>query len=338
MTQIATTERLQEALSSTLEDRGRVLQDLVSNNNALTKTMNGRGMMKPFDGDRIRESLIFAESETYRRHSGYKLLNPQPAEIINDAEFIPRMASVSITMANEDILRNMGTSQIYNLFETKIQAGETELKDRWVEDLHSDGTEDDQIGGLQLVLPTTVNTGTYGGISRADYEIWRTTTYDVDTYAWSSAATQFSETTAYSILHEVMIEHCRGSEYPDLILASKDHYMAYANQLTDIQRINDTNSDGAMGFTNLTFYGGGKAVPMVLEGGISSAMPDDTTYFIMVDALHWRYHPQRNFTPFGGRQMPVNQDAIVQHIGYMGELTMRNPLFMAKIYDSDTAS
>ena len=28
------------------------------------------------------------------------------------------------------------------------------------------------------------------------------------------------------------------------------------------------------------------------------------------------------------------QDAIVQHIGFFGELTMNNPLFMAKLYDS----
>ena len=37
---------------------------------------------------------------------------------------------------------------------------------------------------------------------------------------------------------------------------------------------------------------------------------------------------------FGGKQTPVNQDAIVQHVGFFGELTMNNPLHMAKLYDS----
>ena len=48
----------------------------------------------------------------------------------------------------------------------------------------------------------------------------------------------------------------------------------------------------------------------------------------------FRYHPDRNFVKFGGKQAPINQDAIVQHIGFFGELTMNNPLHMAKLYDS----
>jgi hypothetical protein len=32
--------------------------------------------------------------------------------------------------------------------------------------------------------------------------------------------------------------------------------------------------------------------------------------------------------------MPINQDAVVQHIGFYGNLTMSNPLHMAKLYDS----
>jgi hypothetical protein len=63
-------------------------------------------------------------------------------------------------------------------------------------------------------------------------------------------------------------------------------------------------------------------------------MPSNTTYFIDTNALKFRYHPDRNFVKFGGKQQPVNQDAIVQHIGFYGELTMNNPLHMAKLYDS----
>jgi hypothetical protein len=67
-------------------------------------------------------------------------------------------------------------------------------------------------------------------------------------------------------------------------------------------------------------------------------MPDDVTYFIDTKALRFRYHPDRNFVKFGGKQMPINQDAMVQHIGFFGNLTMNNPLHMAKLYDSDTAT
>jgi hypothetical protein len=73
---------------------------------------------------------------------------------------------------------------------------------------------------------------------------------------------------------------------------------------------------------------------VVLEGGIGSAMPSNTTYFIDTSAIKFRYHPDRNFVKFGGKQTPINQDAVVQHIGFFGNLTMNNPLHMAKLYDS----
>ena len=57
-------------------------------------------------------------------------------------------------------------------------------------------------------------------------------------------------------------------------------------------------------------------------------------HFIDTSALRFRYHPDRNFVRFGGKQTPINQDAIVQHIGFFGEVTMNNPLHMAKLYDS----
>ncbi len=109
------------------------------------------------------------------------------------------------------------------------------------------------------------------------------------------------------------------------------------NELS-IQRIQNENELGALGYTTLKFYGSGKSVDVLLEGGIGSAMPDDTTYFLDMDALRFRYHPDRNFKAIGGKRVPVNQDAIVQHVGFMGELTINNPLHMVKLYDSNTGA
>jgi hypothetical protein len=63
-------------------------------------------------------------------------------------------------------------------------------------------------------------------------------------------------------------------------------------------------------------------------------MPSNVSYFIDTTALKFRYHPDRNFVKFGGKAVPVNQDAMVQHVGFFGELTMNNPIHMAKLYDS----
>lgn len=329
-------ERLQEAFSLALEDRSKGYQDLVSNANAILYLIKKKGGFKPFSGPTIRERLLYNESGTYTRYSGYQYLNPKPAELFNDAEFTAKLAAVSVTLSGEDILKNAGSNQLKDVMEEHISAAEQELVDRFVEDLHADGTAANQIGGLQLAIPTTVNAGTYGGISRADNSIWRTASYDANSAF--SGITQVTSSTIKPIFDNVMIERSRGTKGPDCIICSQEHYIAYTAATTAIQRIQDENELGKLGFTNLKYYGAGKSVDVVLEGGIGSAMPADTSYFIDSKALRFRYHPDRNFVKFGGKQAPVNQDAIVQHIGFYGNLTLNNPLHVAKLYDSNTGA
>jgi hypothetical protein len=327
--------RLQEAFSLALEDRSKGYADLVSNANAILFMMKKRGQFKPFSGPSIRERLLYAESGTYTRYTGYQFLNPSPAELFNDAEFTPKLAAVSVTLSGEDILKNSGPNQLRDIMAEHISAAEQELLDRFTEDLHSAGTAENQIGGLQLAIPTVVDSGVYGGIDRAN-AIWRTSVYDIDTSF--TGITQMLSTTVKTMFDTIMIERSRGNKGPNLIAASQQHYIAYTAATVAIQRINDESELGKLGFTSLKYYGAGKSVDVVLEGGIGSAMPDDVTYFIDTNSLRFRYHPDRNFVKFGGKQSPVNQDAMVQHIGFFGELTMNNPLHMAKLYDSDTTS
>jgi len=334
---LTSTEKLQEVFSLALEDRSAGYQDLVSNSNAILYQMKKAGQFQPFSGPTIRERLLYAESGTYTRYTGYDFLNPQPKELINDAEFTPKLAAVSVTLSNEDILKNSGSAMLKSVLKTHIEAAENELLDRFVEDIHSDGTATNQIGGLQAAIPTDPTAGTYGGISRVNNAIWRTTKYDVDGTDLSGG-TQVSSTTIKNFFDQIMIARSRGRKGPNMICCSQQHYIAYTAATTSIQRINDDHELGALGFTSLKYYGGGKSVDVVLEGGIGSAMPDDVTYFIDTSGLKFRYHPDRNFGKFGGKQTPINQDAIVQHIGFMGELTLCNPLHMAKMYDSDTLS
>jgi hypothetical protein len=150
--------------------------------------------------------------------------------------------------------------------------------------------------------------------------------------------TQVTASNIKAMFDYIMITHSRGTKGPNLILCSASHYTAYTAATVAIQRINDESTLGKMGFTALKYYGAGKSVDVVLEGGIGSAMPANTTYFIDTAALKFRYHPDRNFVKFGGKQMPINQDAVVQHIGFFGELTMNNPLHMVKLYDSTPGS
>ena len=235
-----------------------------------------------------------------------------------------------------DMPRTKATHKEGGLWDMPGEIIRAHKDDRFTEDLHSDGTQANQIGGLQMAIPTVVNAGVYGGISRVDNPIWRTASYDANSAF--VGITQVNATTIKSIFDQIMIARSRGTKGPNVIVSSAEHYLAYTAATVAIQRINDENELGKLGFTNLKYYGAGKSVDVVLEGGIGSAMPSNVSYFIDTSALRFRYHPDRNFVKFGGKQAPINQDAIVQHIGFYGNLTLNNPLHMAKLYDSNPSA
>lgn len=331
MTAIVSSERLQEVFSLALEDRSRGYADLVSNSNAILAKLKEKSGWKSFSGPTIRERLLYNESGTYIRYSGYQTLTPQPAELFNDAEYTPKLAAVSVQMSGEEILKNSGSNQLKDVMEEHISAAETELVDRFVEDLHSAGSLTNQIGGLQSAVPTTP-TNIYGGIDRNQNAIWKTGTYNGNS--------DFSAATAANNIHDqytrVLINHTRGKNGPNLIAADAIHFRYFQQALVAIQRVTDEGGMGKLGFPSLKFAGAGYNLEVVLEGGIGSAMPANTTYFLKVgeDGIRFRYHPDRNFVAFGGKRQPVNQDALVQHIGFFGNLTLANPLHQAKLITS----
>jgi hypothetical protein len=331
---LTSTEKNQEILSLALEDRSSGYQDLVSNSNVLLYTLKDKGNWKPYSGPRIRERLLYNETGSGLFYSGYQFLNPVPTELINDAEWTPKMAAVSVVLSNEEILNNSGDNQLEDVMEVHIQAAEQELMDLVDTALHSDGTGfgGKQFTGLLAALPTTVDSGTYGGIDRGTNAIWRTTTYNVNSAF--VGITGITSTTVRSVFNQITTLRSRGKKGPNLILASSEHYNAYDAATVAIQRINDESKLGKLGFTSLKYFGAGKSMDIVLEGGIGSNMPANVSYFIDTDNMRFRYHPERNFNKIGKAMMPVNQDAVVQHIGIMGELTLTNPLHMVKLYDS----
>jgi hypothetical protein len=207
--------------------------------------------------------------------------------------------------------------------------------------LHGDGTANGgkAINGLAVAVPITTNAGTYGGISRVDNAIWRTSTYDLNSYD-TTIGTQVNSTTIRPFLNKIMTARSRGRRHADLLLMSPEHYSAYDAATVLVQRIQKEGGLAKLGFSSLEYVGGGKRAEIVLDGGIGSNMPANTTYGLDTDSLRVRFNAARNFSKLfdGDGQKPINQDAIAQFIGWMGELTMANPLFNWRAYDSNTSA
>src|SRR6185369_16269340 len=145
-----------------------------------------------------------------------------------------------------------------------------------------------------------------------------------------------NSTTVRPFLNAIMTNRSRGRDYADLLIMSPDHYAAYDAATLAIQKQQNDSGLGKLGFSSLEYIGGGKRAQIVLDGGIGSNMPANTTFGLQTDTLRIRYNPNRNFDRLfeGDGQMPIDKDAIAQFIGWMGELTMTNPMFNWRMYDS----
>jgi hypothetical protein len=247
---------------------------------------------------------------------------------------------VPIILSMQEILNNEGENQLMDVYDSYISAAERALEDAMDAALYGDGTANGgkQLTGLATAIPIVTNTGVYGGIDRATATLWRTTTYDANSFM--AGSTQVNSTTIRPMLNAIMTARSRGRDHADLLIMSPEHYAAYDAATIAIQRQTSNTSMGTLGFSSLEYIGGGKRAEIVLDGGIGSNMPANTTFGINTDTMRLRYHPNRNFDKLfeGDGQMPIDKDAIAQFIGWMGELTMVNPLFNWRFYDSNPAA
>jgi hypothetical protein len=197
-----------------------------------------------------------------------------------------------------------------------------------------------QLTGLDTAIPIANTTGVYGGIDRALNPIWQTKYYNIHTGGALTGQTQFTSTNARATLNNVMTKSSRGKDYADLLIMSPEHYAAYDAATVAIQHQTNETSLGKLGFSALEYIGGGKRAEIVLDGGIGSNMTSDTTFGINTDSFRIRYNANRNFDKLfeGDGQMPIDKDAVAQFIGWMGELTMTNPLFNWRMTDPTPAS
>jgi len=291
----------------------------------------------------VRQTLQIGK-QSAQWYSGFdQLLNPA-IDLFNDAVYTPKQVVVPVILSMQEILNNQGEQRIMNVFSSYISAAERALEDAMDAAIYSDGTANGnkQLTGLATAVPIANTTGTYGGIDRNLNAIWRTSTYDAHTGLGGAlaATTQVTSTTIRPMLNYIMTRQSRGRDYADLLLMSPEHYAAYDAATIAIQRQQSNTSLGTLGFSALEYIGGGKRAEIVLDGGIGSNMPANTTFGLNTDSLRLRYNADRNFDKLfdGDGQMPIDKDAIAQFIGWMGELTMTNPLFNWRLYDSVPAS
>ena len=317
---------LTEIVTTTLRRRSKQLADNISQHNALLSRMRSKGNSSLVPGGRtIVEELEYAENATFQYYSGYEVLNVSPSDVFTAAEFNWKQAAVNVTASGlETRIQNAGPEQIINLLQSRIQNAEKTMANNISEGVYSDGTGTGgkQIGGLQSIV-ADAGTGTVGGINSTTYTFWKNqTSGDVANIDTSAAALDTE-------MKNMWLETRRGNDKVDLIVSDQTLYKVFWDNLSDIQRITDSDA-GVAGFNSLKFV----TADVVMDGGPTihnSGIPAKHMYFLNTDYLKFRVHSDTNFVPFDQRH-PVNQDALVVPILFAGNLTCSNRSLQGVVY------
>ncbi|MBX5217875.1 phage major capsid protein [Rhizobium sp. NLR9a] len=317
---------LSEIVTTTLRNRSGTVADDVTKNNGLLTRLNSRGRKKPVSGGRtIVQELQYAENSTFRRYSGYDILNVQPSDVITAAEYDLKQAAVAVSMSGLEQLQNSGEDAILDLLEQRIENAEITLKNNIALDCYSDGTADGgrQIGGLQLLISTSPTSGTVGGISRATWDFWRNQKFSASADGGAAA----SSTNIQSYMNRLYMSCVRGSDAPDLVVADNNFFRLYWESLQAIQRITSADK-GMAGFQSLQYMG----ADVIFDGGFGGGAPLNQMFFLNTKYLFYRPHRDRDMAPIGDERMNTNQDAFVQLMGFAGNLTMNNAFLQGVLF------
>lgn len=300
-----------ELVTVSLRKRARGLADNVTDHIPLLRRLKKKGLVNTYDGAGGRVITIPLEygEASFQRYRGFDPLTVQETEVFDAAEYDPVQAAVAIAISGRQMKMNMGKSAAIRFVTSKQRNAEKTMMNRIAEDAMSDGTQPNQINGLQALISKTPATGTVGGINRANFSFWRNKVRDV-----TDEFTTFDATGVRRTWNLLWLDCTRGMDQPDLVVTDAVTYEHYWSGLQAQQRY-ASEKEAAAGFQSLKFA----SADVMFDGTV----PPKTAYMLNTDYLEFLAYPGANFEP-SDRREPYNQDAFVQHILFMGNLTLSN--------------
>ena len=331
---IVTDRQYRQLLTAAVAKRSKVVQETVYKTTPLTRILkdSGRIRSKRAGGPELRIPIEFDKLDA-TWFTGYDKVPITPKELLNSAVFNWSRVVSMFSLNGTELLYTSGEEEQIDLMEFYLQAAEKSLKEEWESSLVGDGTGSGgrQMVGLGGAVPIVTNSGTYGGIDRANVPNWRTTYYDV-TAGDVSGFTAWDSTTARPIMEKVALARSRNNMYPNLWVMDANSYSAVSASMVAHQRIT-TQRAANLGFESLGVWTPAGLVDVVAAGGIGNVMPSNTIFALNPDGMGIYSFPNQEFVPFhpGEGIRPINQDAYAQGIVWSGQFVVENPLSQVRI-------
>ena len=310
-----------EVVSTTLRHTQRRLVDNVTKHNGLLTLMKERGNIKTdaAGGYEIQIPLSYAENATYQRYSGLDILNIGQSDVITSAKYDWMQAAIHVVSSGRDLKMNASKEKMISWANSRIAVALAPAANNMSIDIYSDGALANQIGGLQAAV-TADGTGTYGGIVSGTYTFWK------------NKFKEISGDAAYATLkagmNELWLATSRGTDKPDVIVSSHDLYAMYEAGLQDNQRYMKADM-AALGFEALKY----KSASVIFDDNTNFGTTAELMYFLNTKYLYLMEHPEARWSEDDDK-VPVNQDAVVVPLYWMGNLCTSNRSLQGMLKDA----
>ena len=311
-----------EMVTTTMRHHKKKLVDNVTKHNGLLTLMKERGNIKTdaAGGYEIVLPLSYAENSTYQRFSGYDPLNINPSDVISAAKYDWQQVALHVTASGREIKMNNSKEKMIDLVSSRIDVAMSTAANNMSIDIYSDGSLTNQIGGLGHVV-TSDGTGTVGGINASTYTFWKNKFKEV-------SGTGATYSTLKSAMNDLWLSTNVGTDKPDIIVMSHDFYSIFEGGLQDLVRYQDAKM-AAMGFEALKY----KSASVIFDDNTNFGTTAETAYFLNSKYLYLTEHPDARWTE-DDEKTPINQDAVVVPIYWMGQLCCSNRSRQGKLIDA----
>jgi hypothetical protein len=308
-----------EMVTTTLRNHKKELVDNVSDQNALMTWLKAKGHIRTESGGyEIAIPLDYAENSTYQRFSGYDTLNTSASDVLSAAKYDWSQAAIHVTASGRELLMNNGEAAMIKLVKARVKNAMRTAANNMSVDVYSDGALTNQIGGLAAMI-TQAGTGTVGGIVSGTYTFWKNQFVDMTTPA---------STNIIGYMNTLWLSLVRGTDKPDLIVSSHDLYNYYESALQANQRYADSKSASA-GFESLKY----KTASVIFDSNTNFTTTTEDMYFLNTDYLYLIEHAEAKWTQ-DDEKKPVNQNAVVIPMYWMGQLVTSNRSLQGLAFDT----
>lgn len=263
-------------------------------------------------GTQIEQPGIFTEPTVGGWYSGYGLLDTAPFDVIRNPVWDWKQASVPITISTRDLAKANTPEAVANLLMVQTKLAEMRMAELLADGIWSAGTDVLLPDGLRLAVDST---GTYAGLSRSTYT------------GWAAQEDGTTATMTLPALNDMFTNLTIGGNHPTLIVSQKAAYNLFwnLNQVNTVYNVGPQGYDeqlASAGFTNQLFNN----VPWLIDDHV----PDSTSiYMLNEEHIDLIVNPLGDFIVEDFAK-PVNQNAFVSHIHFMGNLTVQAPRLQGK--------